>query len=124
MRILIYTVLSVIIIALAGCEKMDENYAKYLEDEIVYSPRVSELKVVSGLREVTLTWNNPEGNVAKGIFIDYLDDTIRVESMIDSIFITGLQIKGYDISVYTFDTFNNLSIPSTVTVFPNGEDQN
>ena len=44
-----------------SCEGMDENYKDYLTDVKVYSPRVTDLTVVSGLKEVTLYWKNQIG---------------------------------------------------------------
>lgn len=106
----------------ASCEKMDYNYAKYLETEKVYAPRIQNLVAKSALREVTLTWDNPAGSIAKQILIDYQDSTLTTENMIDSITINNLEIKGYVFSVYTIDAFGNFSIPTSINVFPNGEE--
>lgn len=114
--------LSALVIFITGCEQMDYNYNNYLESEKVYSPKVKNLELKQALQEVTLTWENPHGDIAKQIVIDYQDSTITTETLIDSITITGLEIKGYEISVYTMDAFNNLSIPETVIAFPNGEE--
>ena len=112
----------IVVILLFSCEKIEDSYAKYLESEKIYSPKVTNLIAKQALKEVTLIWENPAGNIAKKIFIDYQDSTITTETMIDSITITGLEIKGYEISVYTLDAFDNLSVPSMVIAFPNGED--
>ncbi len=70
---------------------------------------------------MTLKWDNPESETAKYILVDYEDDSLFFEQMVDSVFIDSLEIKFYSISVYTLDEFNNKSIPVSVTVFPNGE---
>lgn len=104
-----------------GCEKMEDNYAKYLEEERIYPPRVTNLAAYEGLREVSLTWDNPAGNIARKILIDYGDDSLFYENMVDSVHIDSLEIKGYTVSVYTMDAFDNKSVPETISIFPNGE---
>ncbi len=104
-----------------ACEKMDDNYKMYLETEQIYSPKVTNLTADEGLREVTLYWNNPTGDIAKRILIDYVDDSLEINAMIDSAYISDLEIKGYTVSVYTIDEFDNRSVPETITIFPNGE---
>ncbi len=118
---IIYSIMILIVLLFVQCTKMEDNYADYLEINKVYSPKVINLVAEPGLMEVQLTWDNPAGDVAKKIVIDYSDSIITTASMIDSIHITGLAIKGYDFSVFTMDEFGNLSVPETVTVFPNGE---
>ena len=119
-----YPLLLLIALISIQCTQMDDNYSSYLDDPAVYSPKVTNLNAISGLREVELMWDNPQGDVAKQIFIDYQDTTITIDSLVEYILITGLEIKGYDISVYTLDAFNNLSIPASISVFPNGEENN
>jgi hypothetical protein len=104
-----------------SCEKMEDNYARYLEEERIYPPRVKDLRAYEGLKEVSLAWQNPSGNIARKIFIDYGDDSLLFETMVDSVYIDSLEIKGYTVSVYTMDAFNNRSVPETITIFPNGE---
>ena len=117
-----YTILvAMVMTILSGCEKMEDNYSDYLDINKVYSPKVMNLDVQSGLRQARLTWENPAGDIAKKIFIDYMDSTLTIDSMITTYRLTGLEIKGYDISVYTLDAFDNLSVPETISVFPNGE---
>ena len=60
----------------SSCEGMDDNYKEYLTDVKVYSPRVTDLTVVSGLKEVTLSWKNPQGKIAVKNAIR-LQDSIR-----------------------------------------------
>jgi hypothetical protein len=108
-------------LSLFSCTGMDDNYKQYLEKERVYSPKVSKLTAVVGLKTATLKWENPDSDIAKKILIDYQDDSILFESMVDSAVIDQLEIKGYNVSVYTIDAFNNYSIPTTIQIFPNGE---
>lgn len=122
MKIKIYAVLIVLIgLLFTACEKMDYNYSQYLEDVKVYSPKVRNLRSYPALREVTLAWDNPPGSTAKQIVIDYQDKVITTETMVDTIRITNLEIKGYDFLVYTKDAFGNLSVAESIIVFPNGE---
>ncbi len=108
-------------IALYSCDKMDDNYKHYLELQRTYSPKVTNLSAQVGLKTATLTWDNPQGNIAQKIMVDYQDDSLTFETMVDSVTINDLEIKGYTISVYTIDAFNNYSVPATIQIFPNGE---
>ena len=108
-------------LVLGSCSKMEDNYSHYLEDTKVYSPKISSLTAEQGLKTATLSWENPEGDIAKSIFIDYQDDTVLVESMVDTYTINGLEIKGYTVSVYTIDAYGNYSVPTSIQIFPNGE---
>ena len=113
----------VVLMLFASCGSMDDNYVHYLEEATVYSPKVTNVQVQSLLKEVILTWDNPSGDIAKQIIVDYQDSVITTETMIDSLHLTNLEIKGYTINIYTKDAFGNLSIPATVTAFPNGEEE-
>jgi len=104
-----------------SCDKMEDNYAQYLEKEKIYPPKVLNLMAYQGLREVSLTWDNPSGDLAKKILVDYGDDSLLIETMVDSVYIGDLEIKGYNVSVYTLDEYNNRSVPESTTIFPNGE---
>lgn len=104
-----------------GCEEMDNNYKVYLEDVQVYSPRVTDLVAAQGLKEVTLNWKNPAGNIAQKNAIMLEDSTIVIDSLVESYHLTNLEIRGYQVSVYTIDSHNNFSIPATINIFPNGE---
>ena len=110
-----------IFFGLAACDKMEDNYKQYLEMNRVYSPRITNLSADVGLRKATLKWDNPPGDLAQKILVDYQDDSILIETMVDSVFLDSLEIKGYDISVYTFDKYNNKSVPTSIQIFPNGE---
>jgi hypothetical protein len=112
----------VLLAALVGCEKMDDNYAPYLELEKIYSPRVTNLTAESRLREATLYWENPPGNIAKKIHIDYGDKQITLDELVETFILTELEIKGYNISVYTIDVYGNYSVPESIQIFPNGEE--
>lgn len=109
------------LVLLSSCDKMEDNYAHYLEKEKIYPPKVMNLVVYEGLREVSLTWDNPSGDLAKKILVDYGDDSLLIETMVDSVHIGDLEIKGYNVSVYTLDDYNNRSVPESTTIFPNGE---
>lgn len=111
----------VIYIALLSCDKMDDNYKKYIEKEKVYSPKVTNLTAVVGLKTATLNWENPKGDIAKKILITYNSDSLKTENMVNTAVLSNLEIKGYKISVFTIDAFNNYSIPTSIQIFPNGE---
>ncbi len=110
-----------LLLLVASCDKMEDNYAQYLAKEQIYPPKIMNLVAYEGLREVSLTWDNPAGDLAKKILVDYGDDSLLIENMVDSVHIGDLEIKGYDVSVYTLDEFNNRSVPESTTIFPNGE---
>jgi len=108
-------------ITVYSCDKMDDNYREYLELQRTYSPKVTNLSAQVGLKTATLNWDNPQGDIAKKIMVDYQDDSLIFETMVDSVILNDLEIKGYNISVYTIDAFNNYSVPATIQIFPNGE---
>lgn len=112
---------SMLLFLFTSCDKMEDNYAQYLEKEKIYPPKVMNLVAYEGLREVSLTWDNPAGDLAKKILVDYGDDSLLIESMVDSVHIGDLEIKGYNVSVYTLDEYDNRSVPESTTIFPNGE---
>ena len=120
----IFTVLVVLLLLSApgGCDKMEDNWTTYLDEEKVYSPKVMNLTAEEGLMEATLFWENPSGDIARKILIDYGDSLFTIEEMVDSAQLTGLKIKGYDVSVFTLDRFGNRSVPETIQIFPNGEE--
>ena len=104
-----------------NCEGMDENYKDYLSNVKVYSPRVTDITVVSGLKEVTLSWKNPQGKIAVKNVVKLQDSTIVLDRLTESYKLTNLEIKGYVVSVFTVDKYNNYSVPATISIFPNGE---
>jgi len=110
-----------LMITFFACDKMEDNYKQYEDMQRMYSPKISNLSAVVGLKTATLKWDNPQGELAKKILVDYQDDSLRFESLVDSVTIDNLEIKGYDVSVYTIDAFNNYSVPVTIQIFPNGE---
>lgn len=118
-----YSWIILMILLIDSCSKMDDNYAHYLNDATIYSPKVTNVQVKALLKEIILTWDNPAGDIAKKIQVSYQDSTIVSQNMIDSLHLKNLEIKGYTISIYTLDAFGNLSVPETVTAFPNGEDE-
>lgn len=121
MKILIKFSVIILALMLTNCNSMEDNYNDYLNNVKTYSPRVTNLKAVSGLRVATLTWKNPNGNLAKKNAICFEDSTIILEPLVETYTLTNMDIKGYTISVYTIDQFNNYSVPASVSIFPNGE---
>jgi len=116
------SVIGLILLLITACDSMEDNFSKYLENTKTYSPKVTDLTAVSGLKEATLNWKNPSGNIAtKNVIL--LNDSIiyPADTLVSTYHLTGLQIKGYTISVYTVDSYNNYSIPATINIFPNGE---
>ena len=111
----------VIVLLLANCDRMEDNYKDYLNNVQTYSPKVTNLKAVAGLKEATITWTNPIGNIAVKNVINIQDSVIILDSMVESYKFTNLEIRGYQISVFTVDKFNNYSVPAIVSIFPNGE---
>jgi hypothetical protein len=99
---------------------MEDNYEKYIESRI-YSPRVTDLNAAVGFKTVTLSWQNPSGDIAKKIIVQYDDQEIVYDEMINEVVIDELEIKGYQMTVLTEDAYGHRSVPSSVYVFPNGE---
>ena len=116
-------IISLLLISLlfANCNSMEDNYKDYLKNVQVYSPRVTNLTAITALKEATLSWKNPQGTIAVKNAIRLQDSTIVLDSLVETYKLTNLEIKGYQISVYTIDKFNNFSIPATISIFPNGE---
>ncbi len=110
-----------ILVGFVACDKMEDNYQQYLDLNRVYSPKITDLSATVGLKQATLRWTIPPGDLAKKIIVDYQDDILEFEQMVDSVFLDSLEIKGYIISVFTKDKFNNLSVPTSIQIFPNGE---
>ena len=106
---------------LTNCEGMDDNYQNYLANVKVYSPKVTNLTVVSGLKEATLTWKNPQGKIAVKNAVKLQDSIIMLDGLVETYKLTNLEIRGYQVSVYTIDKYNNYSVPVTTAIFPNGE---
>ncbi len=104
-----------------ACDKMEDNYKQYEDMQRLYSPKITNLTATVGLKTATLEWDNPEGDLAKKIVVDFQDDILKFESLVDSVTLENLEIKGYNISVYTIDAFGNYSIPVSIQIFPNGE---
>jgi hypothetical protein len=116
-------IISTLLIAtlFSNCGEMDDNYKNYLTKVPIYSPRVTNLTVVSGLKQATLSWKNPQGRIAVRNVLKLQDSTIVIEGLAETYTLINLEIKGYQVSVYTQDKFNNYSVPATVYLFPNGE---
>jgi len=105
----------------ASCDKMEESYEDYLQSRI-YSPRVNNLQANIGFKTVVLMWDNPTGTIAKKIILKYDENEVVYDEMINSVEVKDLEIKGYDMMVFTEDAFGNRSVPASIYVFPNGEE--
>lgn len=110
----------IFIAGFSACEQIEETYAEYNETRI-YSPKVNNLEIISELKKVTLTWDLPVGDVAQSIMINYNNQDVNYETLIDSVVIENLEIQSYEFKVYTLDVNGNRSIPESVSAFPNGE---
>lgn len=115
------TVFLLLALIFGSCGEMDDNYNDYLKNVKVYSPKVTDLSVVSGLKEATLSWKNPQGKIAVKNAIKLQDSTIVLDGLTETYKLTDLEIKGYQVSVYTLDKYNNYSVPASINIFPNGE---
>ena len=114
-------ILSSLLLLFASCEDMEESYEKYLDNR-VYSPRVTNLEAQIGFKTVTLSWENPTGDIAHKIILEYDAQEIIFDELIDTTVVSDLEIKGYEMSVSTQDKYGNRSVPATIYVFPNGEE--
>jgi hypothetical protein len=108
------------LLPLFSCDKMEDNYSEYLTPRS-YSPKVINLSAMAGYKTVDLSWENPEGQIAKKIMITYEEEEIILDEMVDTFSLEELEIKGYEILVFTLDAHGNKSVPASVYVFPNGE---
>lgn len=120
-KLFILILLAEIVQLFAACENMEDTYKEFQITRI-YSPKINNLSAITGYKSVTLNWSNPEGDIAKKIYIVYGEENITIDEMVETVTINNLEIKGYNISVYTIDAHGNKSVPVTVYVFPNGED--
>lgn len=105
-----------------GCEKMEDNYEQYITNQI-YSPKVMDLTASIGYKTALLEWSNPTGDIAKKIEIVYDDVLINSDELISSYQLTDLELKGYQVFVYTIDIHGNRSVPAQVYIFPSGEEE-
>jgi hypothetical protein len=114
-----------IALALNACNSMDSNYRDYLLDVEHYSPCVRNLQVtIPALYTISLAWENPPGDVAQKIKIVWgteENESVTFNEMITGYTLENMEIKGYDISVYTIDRYGNLSIPITAVAFPGSQ---
>jgi hypothetical protein len=97
---------------------MNDNYIDYLKNVPAYSPRVTNLTKEEGFRTVTLRWTNPPGDLAVKIKITTGDEELVFDEMIDHYTFEDLDVKGYEMAVYTIDRYGNISVPATISVFP------
>jgi hypothetical protein len=112
-----------VLFALTACGGMDENYSQYLEEIPTYSPAVSALSAVSPEPgTLVLSWTLPAGELAQSVEIVLKASSSEEKSvelgLITTHTFTGLELQGYEFSVYTKDVFGNRSIPVTHTFTP------
>jgi len=117
-----FTFIAILLFSAFSCEKMEDNYSKYKKKEKIYSPRITNLTAIEGLKTATLNWDNPQGSIAKKILIDFQDDSLMFETMVNTAVLNNLEIKAYTVTVYTLDEFGNRSVPTKIQIFPNGEE--
>lgn len=123
---------------LSSCEKMDENYKQYT-DQDVYSGKITNLNSKIGYQSVILYWDNPTDQQSKGIEIvcmgsdtisykyDFATLTPDNEDLViyksDSIRIKNLtEGTAYDFTVYSTDSYGNRSIAVSKSVLPLSEE--
>lgn len=110
-------------LVLVACDSMDANYRDYLNNVKQYAPRVTALSAeIPEVGKVILSWTNPIGDTAVKIRIDVDTTQYIINEMVETYTFEDLEIKGYTISVYTIDRFGNLSVPTSVQVFPKPEE--
>lgn len=119
MKKTIIYLIALVALAMGACDAMDDNYKDYLTNK-VYSPKIDNLTIVIDSAQAILYWNNPSGDVAQKIYITYNEQDTTIGMMVDSCHFKGLEPKGYSVSVYTLDQFDNLSVPVSTFVFPDG----
>lgn len=112
-----------IVLAFGACDSMEDNYKDYLNNVQQYSPSIRNLTHIDSLHTIELFWENPPGDLAVKIKIDWGEDSIIIDEMADYYKLENLEIRGYDISVYTIDRYGNLSVPVTIAAFPGTPEQ-
>lgn len=112
-------------LTLTSCGEMDDNYEQYLENIPTYSPAVRNLKAISPeAGSLTLSWEIVDDtNLIKGIQIVAKKTatdmkTYEINEVVTEYTISGLDLQGYEFSVYTIDGFGNRSIPVSATFTP------
>lgn len=119
------TLVCAVVLTTTSCGEMDDNYKEYLENIPTYSPAVRNLKAESPeAGSLTLKWDIvDETHLIKGIEIVAKKtatdmQTYKVDQVVTEYTITGLDLQGYEFSVYTIDGFGNRSIPVSATFTP------
>lgn len=101
-----------------ACDSMEDNYIDYLKNVKEYSPKIQNLTKKESPHVVELFWNNPEGDLAVKIKIDTGENVVLLDEMVEYYKLENLEIKNYDISIYTIDKYGNLSVPERISAFP------
>lgn len=119
------TLVCVVMFTATSCSDMEDNYEQYLEDVPTYSPAVRNLRAVSPeAGSLTLSWDIvDETHLIKGIEIVAKKtatsfETYKVDEVVTEYTVSGLDLQGYEFSVYTIDGFGNRSKPVTKTFTP------
>lgn len=106
---------------IVSCDKMDENYSKYLEGgEINYSSRPLDIQGQSGFKRVQLSWKLTTVNNIKECIVAYNDKliTIPITSPQDtaiSYLVENLEEGIYNFEVFSLGNNDNKSLISRVT---------
>ena len=127
MRRLIYTMAigCMLLLTVASCRDMDDNYREYLDNIPTYAPAVRNLRAVSHEPgNLTLMWDIiDETHLIKTMRIVVKKTatdmrTIEIPEVVTEYTVTDLELQGYEFEVYTIDGFGNLSKPVTETFTP------
>lgn len=124
--------LSVAVLTLASCSKMNDTHNQYRNEDI-YSGKVSNVTGEAGIERAIIRWDNPVDFKSRKIFVEYYSNEENVMTKfsdkcydettnritLDSMEITGLTDDvPYIFKVYTLDIDNNKSIADSVVLQP------
>jgi hypothetical protein len=109
----------ILLIALMGCTKMEDNYKQYLE-ETIYPGKVSNVKAQIGIERIYLDWIPPTDPKSSRIMVKYTEvDSVVTDSIVSNIIISGLkESRGYEFAVSSLDEYGNKSVSEVVTAKP------
>lgn len=114
---------ALLMVVMASCSKMEDNYQEYLDRKTTYSPAVSNVSAESPeLGSLTLSWDLPESERVKSLEIVCIESSTKQDTtkldLVTSHTFTGLQSQQYTFHLYTRDKFGNFSIPVIVSYLP------
>lgn len=113
----------VVILGIASCSKMDDNYSDFVKDgEIVYTGKVDSLQTFPGNGRVRLQWllvSDPKITKCKVYWNDGKDSSIldvKKTAATDTIKLTLSNLKEglYSFQVYTYDNLGHSSVKADV----------